>query len=124
LDQYSHLPEEQRNQLWSQKLSQFMPPTAVSPTAPAYRPVSGSGILGQNTTSSEDSGKRTRQDTPRTLPGSGPPPTKRRVTVCDLPWSSPPVPPLLHLSFLLILVPAALPPSPLHSPPSRQQSLD
>ncbi|KAL3497153.1 hypothetical protein BJX62DRAFT_231766 [Aspergillus germanicus] len=85
LDQYSHLPEEQRNQLWSQKLSQFMPPTAVSPTAPAYRPVSGSSILGQNTTSSEDSGKRTRQDTPRTLPGSGPPPTKRRVTTSDPP---------------------------------------
>ncbi|KAL3467309.1 hypothetical protein BJX64DRAFT_274018 [Aspergillus heterothallicus] len=86
LDQYSHLPEEQRNQLWSEKLSQFMPPTTVSPTTPAYRPISGSSILGQNTTSSsEDSGKRTRQDTPRTLPGSGLPPTKRRVTTTSDP---------------------------------------
>ncbi|KAL2833975.1 hypothetical protein BJY01DRAFT_89462 [Aspergillus pseudoustus] len=85
LDQYSHLPEEQRNQLWSEKLSQFMSPTAVSPTTPAYRPVSGSSILGQDTTSSEETGKRTRQDTPRTLPGSGLPPTKRRVTTSDPP---------------------------------------
>ncbi|KAL4996788.1 hypothetical protein BDV10DRAFT_107590 [Aspergillus recurvatus] len=85
LEQHSHLPESERNQLWSQRLSQFMPTTtAVSPTSPAYRPVSGSSILGHNT-SSEKSGKRTRQETPRTLPGSGLPPTKRRVTTPDPP---------------------------------------
>ncbi|KAL5048360.1 hypothetical protein BDW71DRAFT_205486 [Aspergillus fruticulosus] len=85
LEQHSHLPESERNQLWSQRLSQFMPTTtAVSPTSPAYRPVSGSSILGHDT-SSEKSGKRTRQETPRTLPGSGLPPTKRRVTTPDLP---------------------------------------
>ncbi|KAL4980966.1 hypothetical protein BDW66DRAFT_1764 [Aspergillus desertorum] len=85
LEQHAHLPESERNQLWSQRLSQFMPTTtAVSPTSPAYRPVSGSSILGHNT-SSEKSGKRTRQETPRTLPGSGLPPTKRRVTTPDPP---------------------------------------
>ncbi|KAL4874020.1 hypothetical protein BDV12DRAFT_181894 [Aspergillus spectabilis] len=84
LDQRSHLPEAERIQLWSQRLSQFMPTTAVSPTTPAYRPVPGSSILG-NDSSSEKSGKRTRQDTPRTLPGSGLPPTKRRVTTPDPP---------------------------------------
>ena len=113
LEQHSHLPEPERNQLWSQRLSQFMPTTtAVSPTSPAYRPVSGSSILGHDT-SSEKSGKRTRQETPRTLPGSGPPPTKRRVTVRALLWSSPSVP--LHLSSPPMLVPAALPFSPLQS---------
>ncbi|KAL4920763.1 hypothetical protein BDW62DRAFT_163755 [Aspergillus aurantiobrunneus] len=84
LDQHSHLPEPERMQLWSQRLSQFMPTTAVSPTTSAYRPVPGSSILGQNT-STEKSGKRTRRDTPRTLPGSGLPPTKRRVTTPDPP---------------------------------------
>ncbi|RDW74544.1 uncharacterized protein DSM5745_07206 [Aspergillus mulundensis] len=84
LDQHSHLPETERNQLWSQRLSQFMPTTTVSPSTPAYRPVSGSSILGHGT-SSEKSGKRTRQETPRTLPGSGLPPTKRRVTTPDPP---------------------------------------
>ncbi|KAI9374854.1 hypothetical protein BJX61DRAFT_236042 [Aspergillus egyptiacus] len=84
LDQHSHLPEAERIQLWSQRLSQFMPTTAVSPTTSAYRPVSGSSILGQDP-SSEKSGKRIRQDTPRTLPGSGLPPTKRRVTTPDSP---------------------------------------
>ncbi|KAL3473353.1 hypothetical protein BJX99DRAFT_199608 [Aspergillus californicus] len=84
LDQHSHLSEAERNHLWSQRLSQFIPATtAVAPTTPAYRPVSGSSILGQDT--SENSGKRTRQDTPRTLPGSGPPPAKRRVTTPDPP---------------------------------------
>ncbi|KAL2817203.1 hypothetical protein BJX63DRAFT_419745 [Aspergillus granulosus] len=85
LDQYSHLSEEQRNQLWSQRLSQFMHPPSVSPTTTAYRRVSGSSIPDQGTPSSEDSGKRTRQDTPRTLPGSGLPPTKRRVTTTSDP---------------------------------------
>ncbi|KAL4942949.1 hypothetical protein BDV06DRAFT_154005 [Aspergillus oleicola] len=85
LERNSHLPEEERNQLWGQQLSQFiMPTTAVSPTSPAYRPVSGSSILGHDS-SSEKSGKRTRQETPRTLPGSGLPPTKRRVTTPDPP---------------------------------------
>ncbi|KAL4885197.1 hypothetical protein BJY04DRAFT_214535 [Aspergillus karnatakaensis] len=82
LDQHSHLPEAERIQLWSQRLCQFMPATAVSPTTPAYRPIPGSSILGHDSPS-EKSGKRTRQDTPRTLPGSGLPPTKRRVTTPD-----------------------------------------
>ncbi|KAL4900738.1 hypothetical protein BDW74DRAFT_92753 [Aspergillus multicolor] len=84
LDQHAHLPETERNQLWSQRLSQFMPTNTVTPSTPAYRPVSGSSILGHGT-SSEKSGKRTRQETPRTLPGSGLPPTKRRVTTPDPP---------------------------------------
>ncbi|KKK22296.1 hypothetical protein AOCH_007672 [Aspergillus ochraceoroseus] len=88
LDQYSHLPELERNQLWSQRLSQFIPDTVSSsssttiPTNSAYRPVPGSGIPDQGS-STEKSGKRTRQDTPRSLPGSGLPPTKRRVTTPD-----------------------------------------
>lgn len=123
LDQHSHLPESERLQLWSQRLSQFLPPTAVPPTTPAYRPVAGCNIPGQDT-SSEKSGKRTRQDTPRTLPGSGLPPTKRRVTVRDLLWPSPPVPPFLHVSSPPIIVPTAHSPSFLHSLLSRQQSLD
>ncbi|KAJ5091082.1 hypothetical protein NUU61_005952 [Penicillium alfredii] len=70
LVQHSHLPEPQRHQLWSQRLSQFIPARAHD-----YLP-------------SGNSGKRTRQDaTPRTLPspGSGLPRAKRRATTPDLP---------------------------------------
>lgn len=93
LDRHSHLPEAERNRLWSQRLSQFLPATASS----SYRPVPGSGIPDTGSPH-EKSGKRTRQDTPRTLPGSGLPPTKRRVTVCDLSWSPAPAssPPSVH----------------------------
>jgi hypothetical protein len=93
LDRHSHLPESERNRLWSQRLSQFLPATASS----SYRPVPGSGIPDTGS-SLEKSGKRIRQDTPRTLPGSGLPPTKRRVTVCDLSWSPAPAsfPPSVH----------------------------
>lgn len=93
LVQHSHLPESERNQLWGQRLSQFIPATASS-SLNSYRPVSGSGILENGgSTTPEKSGKRARQDTPRTLPGSGLPPTKRRVTVCDPSWSSDPASP-------------------------------
>ncbi|KAE8354191.1 hypothetical protein BDV28DRAFT_91042 [Aspergillus coremiiformis] len=84
LDQHSHLSEAERNELWTQQLNQFMPAT-VSVSSPSYRPVSGSGILDSCGSSLSKSGKRTRQDTPRTLPGSGLPPTKRRVTTPEPP---------------------------------------
>ncbi|KAE8399561.1 hypothetical protein BDV37DRAFT_275190 [Aspergillus pseudonomiae] len=84
LDRHSHLSEAERNELWSQQLNQFMP-TAAAVSSPSYRPVSGSGILDNGGSSLEKSGKRTRQDTPRTLPGSGLPPTKRRVTTPEPP---------------------------------------
>ncbi|KAJ5404522.1 hypothetical protein N7509_004393 [Penicillium cosmopolitanum] len=67
LVRHSHLPESERNRLWSQQLSQFIPVDRedAAPGKP---------------------GKRTRQDaTPRTLPGSGPPEAKRRATSPDLP---------------------------------------
>lgn len=125
LDQISHLPEPERMQLWRQRLSEFMAPTAVSPATPAYRSVSGSSILGRDTSPSEKSGKRARQETPRTLPDFGLPPTKRRVTVCDLLW------PLLsrctfrpQCSHPCLFLPAALLLSLFHPTPSRHQSLD
>lgn len=80
MDQHSHLSESERNQLWSQRLSSFIPTTASSSS---YRPVPGSDFLDLDASPCEKSGKRTRQETPRTLPVSGPPPTKRRVTVRD-----------------------------------------
>ncbi|KAE8151090.1 hypothetical protein BDV25DRAFT_100006 [Aspergillus avenaceus] len=84
LVRHSHLSEMERNELWTQRLSQFMPATASS-SSPSYRPVSGSGIIDNGGLSLEKSGKRSRQDTPRTLPGSGLPPTKRRVTTPEPP---------------------------------------
>lgn len=64
LVRHSHLPESERNRLWSQQLSQFIPVDRED------------AALGKP-------GKRTRQDaTPRTLLGSGPPQAKRRATVC------------------------------------------
>ncbi|KAJ6129408.1 hypothetical protein N7512_002188 [Penicillium capsulatum] len=72
LVRHSHLPESERNHLWKQRISQFIPAIDHEPsTAPAGNP-----------------GKRTRQDaTPRTLPssGSGLPQAKRRATPSDLP---------------------------------------
>ncbi|KAF9893641.1 hypothetical protein FE257_010953 [Aspergillus nanangensis] len=83
LVRHSHLPESERHRLWTQLLSQFMP--AVAASSSSYRPVSGSGILDHGGSTLENSGKRTRQDTPRTLPGSGLPPMKRRVTTPEPP---------------------------------------
>ncbi|PYH78812.1 hypothetical protein BO82DRAFT_149661 [Aspergillus uvarum CBS 121591] len=90
LVRHSHLPESERNQLWSQRLSQFMTTTASSSassfdTSSSYRPVPGSGVPEDDSAALEKSGKRTRQDTPRTLPGSGLPPPKRRVTTPEPP---------------------------------------
>lgn len=69
LVRHSHLPESERNDLWKQRISQFIPAIDYEPiAAPSGNP-----------------GKRTRQDaTPRTLPssGSGLPQAKRRATVC------------------------------------------
>lgn len=75
--QLAHLPESERNQLWSQCLSQFLSPTA---SANYFIPTSGPPVTNENSIKSM---KRTRQDaTPRTLPfGSGLPAAKRRVTV-------------------------------------------
>lgn len=66
LVRYSHLPEAQRNQLWSRRISPFIPAIERDDAIP--------GITG----------KRTRQDAiPRTVPsGSGLPQAKRRATVC------------------------------------------
>ncbi|KAJ5625359.1 hypothetical protein N7510_001668 [Penicillium lagena] len=71
LVQHSHLSESERNQLWSQRLSQFLPANDDDDEGPT----------------GGKSGKRTRQDTPRTLPssGSGLPQAKRRATTPDLP---------------------------------------
>ncbi|KAJ6172763.1 hypothetical protein N7470_001830 [Penicillium chermesinum] len=65
LDRHAHLPEAERNQLWSRRISQFLPNDQE--TVPG-KP-----------------GKRIRQDaTPRTLPfGSGLPQAKRRATTPD-----------------------------------------
>ncbi|KAJ5273679.1 hypothetical protein N7478_008804 [Penicillium angulare] len=65
LVRYSHLPESELSQLWSNRISPFIPAIDRKP------------------------GKRTRQDasTPRTLPssGSGLPQAKRRATTPDIP---------------------------------------
>ncbi|KAL2000891.1 hypothetical protein VTN02DRAFT_2479 [Thermoascus thermophilus] len=74
LVRHSHLPESERNQLWSQCLSQFMP-GAMSSSAPA-----DSGFLSHH---HHGFGKRSRQDIPRTLPGH--PPAKRRATTPEAP---------------------------------------
>ncbi|KAJ6127742.1 hypothetical protein N7471_008959 [Penicillium samsonianum] len=72
LVQHSHLSESERNQLWIERLSQFIPASNDRDTN--WQPA---GSLG----------KRTRQDaTPRTLPysDSGLPRAKRRATTPDL----------------------------------------
>ncbi|CAI7636737.1 unnamed protein product [Penicillium glandicola] len=72
LVQHSHLSESERNQLWIERLSQFIPV---------------SNDLDTNWQSAGSLGKRTRQDaTPRTLPYSdaGLPQAKRRATTPDL----------------------------------------
>ncbi|GES65000.1 hypothetical protein ATEIFO6365_0009049500 [Aspergillus terreus] len=85
LVRHAHLPESERMQLWTQRLSQFMSPTSTSSASSSYRPVPGSGLLDHGGSTLENSGKRMRQDVPRTLPGSGLPPTKRRVTTPEPP---------------------------------------
>ncbi|KGO42771.1 hypothetical protein PEX1_083430 [Penicillium expansum] len=72
LVQHSHLPESERDQLWIERLSQFIP--ASNGRDSNWQPA---GSLG----------KRARQDaTPRTLPysDSGLPRAKRRATTPDL----------------------------------------
>ncbi|OQE36722.1 hypothetical protein PENCOP_c011G02797 [Penicillium coprophilum] len=71
LVQHSNLSEDERNQLWIERLSQFIP---AKDRDTNWRPAAGLG-------------KRTRQDaTPRTLPysDSGLPRAKRRATTPDL----------------------------------------
>ena len=78
----SHLPQSQRSELWSQFLSPYLdlstdgPETGHSAPAPSLLDRKDTGSL-------EKSGKRTRQDTPRTILGSGLPMAKRQATVCD-----------------------------------------
>lgn len=89
LVEFSHLPESERNELWSRRLQQFLT-TPVS-NIPKVR---GSGTFGHDISTSK-SAKRARQDTAsRTLPGSGSgsglPLAKRQATVCDLGLLSPP----------------------------------
>ncbi|KAJ5085104.1 hypothetical protein N7532_009875 [Penicillium argentinense] len=68
LVRHAHLPESERNRLWGQQISQFIPAIDREDAA-----------LGKP-------GKRTRQDAiPRTLPGSGPPQAKRRATSPEIP---------------------------------------
>lgn len=69
LVRHSHLPETQRNQLWRQRISAFLP--AI-----------------ERDSSPEKLGKRSRQEAvPRTIPsGSGLPQAKRRATV-RVSWS-------------------------------------
>ncbi|CAG7915791.1 unnamed protein product [Penicillium olsonii] len=73
LVQHSHLSEPERNQLWIERLSQFIP----SRDRNDWNDWKPAGNLG----------KRTRQDaTPRTLPsGAGLPRAKRRATTPELP---------------------------------------
>ncbi|KAJ5765828.1 hypothetical protein N7520_005387 [Penicillium odoratum] len=67
LDRYSHLSDAERNQLWSRRISPFIPALERNDVTPSK-------------------GKRTRQDAiPRTVPGSGLPQAKRRATTPDLP---------------------------------------
>lgn len=78
----SHLPRSQRSELWSQFLSPYLDLSTdgreTGHSAPAP------GLLDHiDTGSLEKPGKRTRQDTPRTILGSGLPLAKRQATVCD-----------------------------------------
>lgn len=79
LVQHSHLSESERNQLWSRRLSQFLPVSASPAGLHAGSPM-------------RRSGKRFRQDIPRMLPpDSGFPSAKRQATVCDLGLLLPPL---------------------------------
>lgn len=80
LVEHSHLPEPERNELWSRRLRQFM----TAPDTSTPHQAHDSGTFGHGASTLEKSGKRTRQDTSRIPTGSGPPLAKRRVTVCDL----------------------------------------
>lgn len=84
MDQHAHLPESHRNQLWSQRLSQFLPSSsAANPACEVAHSAPNPGFLDpENAGFLSMSGKRRRQDTPRIIPGSGLPLAKRRATVC------------------------------------------
>lgn len=113
LVQHAHLPESERNQLWTQRLSQFMAPSSTSDgTSAASGDSSGTTTATATTTansrqggsSSDNLGKRTRQDVPRTIPGA-PSPAKRRATVCLLGPSRAPS----FLSIIRFHLPASAP---------------
>ncbi|BDD55395.1 hypothetical protein MAP00_000917 [Monascus purpureus] len=73
LVQHSHLSESERNQLWSRRLSQFLPVSASPAGLHAGSPM-------------RRSGKRFRQDIPRMLPpDSGFPSAKRQATTPEVP---------------------------------------
>ncbi|PGH08881.1 hypothetical protein AJ80_07753 [Polytolypa hystricis UAMH7299] len=77
--EYSHLPEFERQQLWNQRLSQFMgnpnSPNGTTPNTDAQTDIGAS----------ETMGKRPRVDVPRTLP-TDVPPAKRRATSPETPF--------------------------------------
>ncbi|EYE90207.1 uncharacterized protein EURHEDRAFT_519333 [Aspergillus ruber CBS 135680] len=82
MDQHADLPEAQRNQLWSQHLSQFLvSTTGCEGGHSAPEP----GFLDNGACHLVNSGKRPRPDTPRTLPDLGLPPSKRRATNPEAP---------------------------------------
>lgn len=70
---HQHLSEAERNHLWTRRLSQFITDNTSTPDGKMMNPTDSgpSDILG----------KRTRPDTPRTVPGISAP-AKRRATVC------------------------------------------
>ncbi|KAK5685602.1 hypothetical protein LTS12_029080, partial [Elasticomyces elasticus] len=83
MEHHRALPESHRNQLWTQYLSQFLP--AASAANPAYEGTHSApnpGFLDHSNSADylAKLGKRSRQDTPRTIPGSGQPLAKRRAT--------------------------------------------
>lgn len=90
MEHHRALPESHRNHLWTQYLSQFLP-VASSNSNNAYEGAAHSapnpGYLDYLTHADHlaNLGKRNRQDTPRTIPGYGQPPAKRRATVCHYP---------------------------------------
>ncbi|KAK2778783.1 hypothetical protein FQN53_001640 [Emmonsiellopsis sp. PD_33] len=75
LAERAHLPEAEREKLWNDILAQFM----RNPTTPTN--VSDKHDI---TGTSDDFGKRSREDVPRTMP-SGLPPAKRRATSPESP---------------------------------------
>ena len=85
MEHHRALPESHRNQLWTEYLSQFL--LTASPANPASEgahsaPNPGYLDFPNRADYLANLGKRSRQDTPRTILGSGQPLAKRRATVC------------------------------------------
>ena len=81
---FSHLPQSQRSELWSQFLSPYLDLSTDGRETGHSAPAPSMLMLDHiDAGSLEKPGKRTRQDTPRTILGSGLPLAKRQATVCD-----------------------------------------